>query len=118
MFFRLPSHCCTVRPDRFGHPTWVTIDVWHTVCKFALDTDESLRGAAHGKGGLCKDCKWWQIEPHAAVESLTLGLCIEEKLQPFWVRVSGNSGCNRFMPGKAARAKGSGEAPPAAGSMK
>jgi hypothetical protein len=46
--------------------------------------------------GLCKDCKWWQIEPEAAVENLTLGLCIDEDLQPFVVRVSGNSGCNRF----------------------
>ena len=26
--------------------------------------------------GLCKDCKWWQIEPKAAVKNLTMGLCI------------------------------------------
>ncbi|APW62700.1 hypothetical protein [Paludisphaera borealis] len=64
--------------------------------------------------GLCKDCKWWQLEPEASVESLTLGLCIEEGLQEFRLRVSGNSGCNRFMSGKPARAKGSGEAPPTA----
>lgn len=64
--------------------------------------------------GLCEDCKWWQIEPTAGVENSTLGLCIEEKLQAFRVRVSGNSGCNRFMPGKPARAEGSGEAPPTA----
>jgi hypothetical protein len=64
--------------------------------------------------GLCKDCKWWQIEPGAAIENLTLGLCIDEKLQAFRLRVSGNSGCNRFMQGKPARAKGSGEAPPTA----
>jgi hypothetical protein len=64
--------------------------------------------------GLCKDCKWWQIEPDAAVENLTLGLCIEEKLQPFRLRVSGNSGCNRFLPGRVARASGSGKAPPTA----
>jgi hypothetical protein len=64
--------------------------------------------------GLCKDCKWWQIEPDAAVGNLTLGLCIDEELQPFLLRVSGISGCNRFMPGKPARAEGSGEAPPTA----
>jgi hypothetical protein len=64
--------------------------------------------------GLCKDCKWWQIEPKAAIENLTVGLCIEEKLQSFRLRVSGNSGCNCFMPGKPARAEGSGEAPPRA----
>ncbi len=62
--------------------------------------------------GLCKDCKWWQLEPAAAVENLTLGLWIDEKLQPFLLRVSGNSGCNRFQGGKPARAAGSGEAPP------
>lgn len=64
--------------------------------------------------GYCKDCKWWQLEPDATVESLTLGLCIEEDLQEFRLRVSGSSGCNRFGPGKPARAKGSGAAPPAA----
>ncbi|HEY1860177.1 MAG TPA: hypothetical protein VGG61_07475 [Gemmataceae bacterium] len=64
--------------------------------------------------GLCKDCKWWQVEPKARVENLSLGLGIEEKLQPFRLGVSGNSGCNRFMPGKPARAKASSEAPPVA----
>jgi hypothetical protein len=64
--------------------------------------------------GLCKDCKWWQIEPDAAVGNLTLGQCIDEELQPFLLRVSGISGCNRFMPGEPARAKGSSEAPPRA----
>jgi hypothetical protein len=64
--------------------------------------------------GECKDCKWWQIEPKAAVENLTMGLCIEEALQPFQLRVSGNSGCNRFLPGKPARAGGSAAAPPRA----
>ena len=64
--------------------------------------------------GLCKDCKWWQIELDATAENLTLGLCIDEKLQSFRLRVSGNSGCNRFMPGEPAKAKGSGEAPPRA----
>jgi hypothetical protein len=64
--------------------------------------------------GLCKDCKWWQIEMDARIENLTMGQCIDEKLQPFLLRVSGNSGCNRFMPGEPASAKGSGEAPPTA----
>jgi hypothetical protein len=64
--------------------------------------------------GLCKDCKWWQIEPDAAVKNLTLGLCIDEKLRPFLLRVSGISGRNRFQPGEPARAAGSAEAPPRA----
>jgi hypothetical protein len=64
--------------------------------------------------GQCKDCKWWQIEPKSSVENLTLGLCIDEDLQQFRLRVSGNSGCNRFMSGKPARAAGSANAPPTA----
>jgi hypothetical protein len=64
--------------------------------------------------GLCKDCKWWQIEPGATIENLTMGECIEEKLQPYVMRVSGNSGCNRFMAGKPAKARGSSEIPPRA----
>lgn len=64
--------------------------------------------------GLCKDCEWWQIEPQANVANTTMGLCIEEELQPFRVRVSGISGCNRYAPGEHARAAGSGEAPPTA----
>ena len=64
--------------------------------------------------GLCKNCKWLQIEPEASPENLTLGLCIEERLQSFQLRVSGNSGCNRFIEGKPAHAKGSSAAPPTA----
>jgi hypothetical protein len=64
--------------------------------------------------GLCKDCKWWQIDPSATIENLTMGECIDEKLQPFVLRVSGNSGCNRFMAGKPAKAAGSSEIPPSA----
>jgi hypothetical protein len=64
--------------------------------------------------GLCKDCKWWQLEPEANATNTTMGLCIEEKLQPFQLRVSGNSGCNRFAPGKPAFARGSSKAPPEA----
>jgi len=64
--------------------------------------------------GLCKDCKWWQIEPDAPIEDRTCGLCIDEDLQPYVLRVSGDSGCNHFMDGAPARAKGSGAAPPTA----
>jgi hypothetical protein len=64
--------------------------------------------------GLCKDCKWWQIEPKSHIANGTMGLCIDEDLQEFTLRVSGNSGCNRFLPGKPARAVGSSERPPVA----
>ena len=64
--------------------------------------------------GLCKDCKWWQIEPRSHVANTTMGLCIDEELQPYQLRISGNGGCNRFMEGKPARAKGSSAKPPAA----
>ena len=57
--------------------------------------------------GLCMDCKWWQIEPQGKIEPQTLGLCIDEDLQPFLLRVSGDSGCNHFMAGEPARAVGS-----------
>ena len=67
-----------------------------------------------GNWGLCKDCKWWQIEPDASIANTTVGMCIEEKLQPFALRVSGNSGCNRFVPGAPARAEGSSQQPPVA----
>ena len=66
--------------------------------------------------GLCKSCEWWQIEPSAPVKSETLGLCIDEDLQPFQLRVSGDSGCNHYMQMKSgpARAAGSAAAPPTA----
>ena len=64
--------------------------------------------------GLCKDCKWWQIEPKASIDDRTLGLCIDEDILKFRVRVSGDSGCNRFMKGEPARAAGSASAPPTA----
>jgi hypothetical protein len=64
--------------------------------------------------GLCKDCKWWQIEPGASAQNNTMGLCIDEDLQPYQLRVSGNSGCNRFMEGAPAHAAGSSEQPPTA----
>ncbi len=64
--------------------------------------------------GLCIDCKWWQIEPGAKKSHLTVGFCIEEKLQPFQLRIAGNGGCNRFLPGRPARGAGSSEKPPTA----
>ena len=64
--------------------------------------------------GLCKDCKWWQIAPEGSIANNTMGLCIDEELQPFRLRVSGNSGCNHFMAGEPARAAGSSAAPPTA----
>ncbi len=67
---------------------------------------------SNSEWGLCKDCKWWQIEPDANIANAAVGLCIDEDLQEYRLRVSGNSGCNRFMAGKPARAKGSGAAPP------
>jgi hypothetical protein len=64
--------------------------------------------------GLCKDCKWWQIEPDETAAENTLGMCIEEELQPTQLRVSGASGCNRFMHGEPAHEVGSSAAPPIA----
>ena len=66
------------------------------------------------KWGLCKSCEWWQIEPGARVKNATMGLCIDDKLQTFILRVSGNSGCNRYMKGTPARASGSAGTPPTA----
>ncbi len=70
--------------------------------------------SSNSEWGECKDCKWFQVEPGASVSNNTMGLCIDEKLQPYVLRVSGNSGCNRFMEGKVAHAKGSSAAPPTA----
>jgi hypothetical protein len=64
--------------------------------------------------GLCKDCKWWQIEPNAPLADGTTGLCIDEDLQPYQLLVSGNSGCKHFMEGTPARARGSSGHPPLA----
>jgi hypothetical protein len=64
--------------------------------------------------GLCKLCKWWQIEPKASITDTTMGLCIDDDLLRFRLRVSGNSGCNRFVPGKPAHAAGSASKPPTA----
>jgi hypothetical protein len=73
-----------------------------------------MKDAKSSEWGLCMSCKWWQIEPGAKAEHLTAGYCIEEKLQPFQLRVTGNSGCNRYREGKPAKAKGSSDKPPTA----
>jgi len=69
---------------------------------------------AASEWGMCKDCQWWQIDPAASIANNTTGMCIEAALQPFRLRVSGHSGCNRYTPGKPARAAGSSAAPPTA----
>ena len=61
--------------------------------------------------GMCKSCKWWQVEPDANAENATMGMCAEEKLQPFTLRVSGNSGCSRFREGEPQRSAGASEVP-------
>jgi hypothetical protein len=64
--------------------------------------------------GLCRECKWWQIEPDASIANPTVGLCIEEVLQPYRLRITGNGGCNKFIEGTPARAAGSSGTPPTA----
>ena len=64
--------------------------------------------------GMCKQCQWWQIEPEASSSDTTMGVCTEHALQPFRLRVSGNSGCTRYTPGKPTHAAGSSAAPPIA----
>jgi hypothetical protein len=64
--------------------------------------------------GLYKDCQWWQIDPEANVANTTMGVCIEEALQPFRLRVSGNNGCHHYTPGQPTHAAGSSAAPPTA----
>jgi hypothetical protein len=68
--------------------------------------------------GLCIKCKWWQVEPDAALPSTTHGLSIEQSLQPYLLRVSGGSGCGLFIEGDPARAAGSGACPPTAKPMR
>lgn len=73
----------------------------------------------HEDWGLCKDCKWWQIEPDAdMITDETLGLCIERELKPYQVRVSAQSGCNRFEPGTHPRKEGASQVPAGAGSSR
>jgi hypothetical protein len=67
-----------------------------------------------GQWGLCISCKWWQIEPGAKISPRTAGFCIDEDLQSFKLRVTGDSGCNKYMAGEPARAEGSSGTPPTA----
>ena len=64
--------------------------------------------------GMCKDCEWWQIDPGAKIADNTMGVCTEEALQPFRLRVSGESGCNHYTPGEPTHAAGSSATPPTA----
>ena len=64
--------------------------------------------------GLCKACKWWQIEPESKGGDHALGLCIDEDLFQFRIRINGAGGCHHFMEGEPARAEGSSSAPPTA----
>jgi hypothetical protein len=66
----------------------------------------------HEDWGLCKNCKWWQIEPDAKVSDRSVGVCIEESLQEFRLRIAGNGGCTMFVAGKPARHEGSADKPP------
>jgi len=62
--------------------------------------------------GLCVDCQNWQIEPKAIATHQTAGLCLSPPLRAFRLRVTGNSGCQEFERGEAARGVGSNLKPP------
>jgi hypothetical protein len=64
--------------------------------------------------GLCKDCHWWQIDPGAKIADHTMGICTAEALQPFQLRVSGNSGCHHSASGAPIHTAGASAAPPTA----
>jgi hypothetical protein len=76
--------------------------------------DRGALAMAASDWGMCKECQWWQIDPEASLGNTTMGVCIEDALQPFRLRVSGNSGCHRFTPGQPTHAVGSSAAPPTA----
>jgi hypothetical protein len=54
------------------------------------------------------------LEPEAKAEPATAGYCIEETLQPYQLRITGDGGCNLYMEGEPARGKGSSATPPTA----
>jgi hypothetical protein len=83
-------------------------------------TNRNGSANSHGSDewGLCKDCKWWQIEPQAKVSDHTIGVCIEDSLHDFRLRIAGNGGCTMFMQGKPARAPGSAAKPPTTFAMR
>ena len=86
--------------------TIIAVDFRYAICNSPLSdliAEASLQGTHHDRleWGLCKDCKWFQVEP-VKVEDSTMGLCIEESLQHLRLRVSGNSGWNKFTAGEVA----------------
>ncbi|SFI59447.1 hypothetical protein [Planctomicrobium piriforme] len=62
--------------------------------------------------GLCRACRWWQIEPDTTTNEKTVGVCAEEQLAHFQLSVMGHCGCNLFVEGRPARIEGSSEQPP------
>ena len=62
--------------------------------------------------GLCNDGHWWPMAPEASPANTTLGVRVEEALQPFGLHLSGNRGCPHGTPGEPAHAAGSSTAPP------
>jgi hypothetical protein len=95
----------------------------HTVARVLSLSLFACRGVLCEKGvvvmaasdwGMCKECQWWQIDPEANSANTTMGLCIEDALRPFRLRVSGNSGCTHYTPGEPIHAAGSSAAPPTA----
>lgn len=72
--------------------------------------------SSNGEGtwGLCMECQWWQVEPETRITQETVGVCIDEELQPYQLSIPGNGGCSRFERGTPARGTGSSHQPPTA----
>jgi|GEM_PF-2032679 len=62
--------------------------------------------------GLCRACRWWQIEPDAAINEKTIGRCVEEHLVELQLSIMGHCGCSHFVEGRPLRVEGSSEQPP------
>jgi hypothetical protein len=62
--------------------------------------------------GLCKACKWWQIEEEQTAADRTTGYCGEETLAPYQLSVTGHCGCSLFVEGKVGREAGASRQPP------
>ena len=75
-------------------------------------SQKSHHTSQDGNWGLCRECKWWQIDPDATVSDHTVGVCIEESLHDFRLRIAGNGGCTMFVKGTPCRHEGSSEKPP------
>ena len=63
---------------------------------------------------LCELRLWLAIVSSSDATIDTIARHIEDALQPFRLRVSGNSGCNHYTPGTPTHAAGSSAAPPTA----